>query len=77
MTNKEYFTKDLAEAAALLTAGVIITRLQREGSFFWFIFPEAESREISNKYWSGELILPAKSYSTNIRLLKDRLFAQR
>lgn len=77
MINKEYFTKDLGEAAALLTAGTGAIRLQKDGTFFWFVFPEEECREVSNKYWTGELMLPAKLYSMNIRLLKDRLFAQR
>lgn len=73
----EYFTKDLGEGAALLTAGARIIRLQKENAFFWFVFTENECRETSNKYWSGELMLPAKLYNTNIRLLKDRLFAHR
>lgn len=75
--SSELFTKDLGEAAALLTAGARIIRLQKENTFFWFVFIESECREISNGYWSGELMLPAKLYSTNIRLLKDRLFAQK
>lgn len=75
--SNEYFTKDLGEAAALLTVGIKLLRLSRDESFFWFVFEESSCSEASNAYWSGDLMISAKMYSTNMRLLKDRLFAQR
>lgn len=74
---KEYFTKDLGEAAAIVAKGVKLSRLEKDSSFCWFVFDKKSSEEISNKYWSGELQLDAKKYSDSLRSLKDRLFAQK
>jgi len=76
-SKKEYLTKDLGEAAALLTAGINLLRLQKESKFYWFVFDSTNSHEISNNYWSGQLKVVAKQYSDSLRSLKDRLFAQR
>ncbi len=75
--SKETFTKDLAHAAALLTAGIKLIRLEREANFYWFVFDSQGSEEITSAYFSGELKQPVKQYSMNMRFLKDRLFAER
>lgn len=76
--NVEYYTKDIGEAAAMLTMGRNVVRLEPGEANFWFVFSEKQECEnISNLYWSGELTVSAKMYSTNLRLLKDRLFARR
>jgi len=74
---KEFYTKDIGEAAALLTAHIKLLRLERETNFYWFVFESKGCEEIRAGYWSGELTVPAKLYSSNLRWLKDRLFAQR
>ncbi len=75
--SKEYFTKDLGEAAAIVAKGVKMTRLEKDSSFCWFVFDRKNCDEISSKYWSGELLIDAKKYNESLRNLKDRLFAQR
>lgn len=74
---KETFTKDLAHATALLTAGIKLIRLEREANFYWFVFENEGAEEISKAYFSGDLKQPVKQYSMNMRFLKDRLFAER
>lgn len=76
-SSKEYFTKDLGEAAAIVAMGVKLDRLEKDSSFCWFVFDRKSCEEISAKYWSGELQLDAKKYNESLRSLKDRLFAQR
>lgn len=74
---QEFYTKDIGEAAALLTSHIKLLRLERETNFYWFVFESTGCESIRAGYWSGELMVPAKLYSSNLRWLKDRLFAQR
>lgn len=72
----EYKTKDLGEAAALLTQGVKLLRLDKASRFYWFVFEGKNSQDVSNAYWSEQLSVIAKKYNDSLRTLKDRLFAQ-
>lgn len=76
-SSKEYFTKDLGEAAALVAKEVKLSRLEKDSSFYWFVFDRKSCEEITAKYWSGELQLDAKKYNDSLRSLKDRLFASK
>lgn len=73
----EYRTKDLGEAGALVTKNVKLLRLESQGEFYWFVFENRDAKKISDGYWNGDLLVPAKLYSESLRSLKDRLFAQR
>lgn len=76
-SHNEYFTKDLAEAAALHCKSANLVRLQKENSFFWFVFSDKKQCErLSNQFWFGELVVNAKTYADTIRSFKDRLFAR-
>lgn len=72
-----YLTKDLGEATALVTEGVKFIGLEREGSFYWFVFDGTRADEVSQIYWSGDLKVSAKLFSDNLRTLKDRLFSRK
>lgn len=72
----EYKTKDLGEAAAYLTKDVKLLRFEGDFNFFWFIFREDEVVGLTDGYWNGELLVPARIYQENLRSLKDRIFAQ-
>ncbi|OQA83424.1 MAG: hypothetical protein BWY29_00281 [Microgenomates group bacterium ADurb.Bin238] len=74
---REFYTKDIGEAAALLTAHIQLIRLERENTFFWFVFENKDCELIRSAYWSGELNQSVKLYNANLRWLKDRVFAQR
>ncbi|MFH1971611.1 MAG: DUF5659 domain-containing protein [Patescibacteria group bacterium] len=74
----EYLTKDLGESAALLCNSIKLIRLQKEGSFYWFVFADKLTCEqISSQYWAGDLTVFAKDYYDKMRSLKDRLFANK
>lgn len=71
----EYLTKDLYEAALLYTCQLRLSRLDRDGPCFWFVFqnrPECE-RLIKN-FWNKEANIDAKGFADSIRSLKDKMF---
>ncbi|MEK7168392.1 MAG: DUF5659 domain-containing protein [Patescibacteria group bacterium] len=74
---KEYRTKDLNEAGALLASSIKLIRLDQAQGFCYFVFENHKALEISNKFWTGELIVSAKLFSDALRTLKDRLFSQK
>ena len=76
-SKKEFYTKDLNEAGALLASSIRLLRLESGGGFYYFVFEDNQTQEICNKFWSGELMIDAKKYSDALRSLKDRLFARR
>lgn len=76
--SKEFLTKDLSEAAAIISSGAKLLRLQQDTSFFWFVFADKTSCEqLSNAFWAGELQVDAKAYSQAMKSLKDRIFSRK
>ncbi|HWA52329.1 MAG TPA: hypothetical protein VG895_04735 [Patescibacteria group bacterium] len=73
----EYKTKDLAEAAALIVEGQSLLFLKREGRTCWFVFSNfSSSKQISDKFFFGDLLVNARKYKEAIDLLKSRIFAR-
>ncbi len=78
LQHDEYFVKDIGEAAVLLCRSVRLLRLQKENTFYWFVFSNRKlCEQISNEYWFGSCLINAKTYNDFLRTLKDRVFAQR
>lgn len=76
MQNDEYRTKDIGEAAAFLALGIKLLRLDRGDDFFWFVFEDRNSLQISNGYWTGDLVVNAKAYNNSYQTLKNRIFSR-
>lgn len=76
MQGDEYKTKDIGEAAALHSSGIKLLRLDKDNNFFWFIFENTQTEEVSASYWSGDLIVKAKLYNDSFRNLKERIFSR-
>jgi hypothetical protein len=75
MNNDEYLTKDLGEAAALITTGAPLREIQPTPTHSVFIFDDAKkSKELSDKYWNGTLAAPLLSAFSNQKILKNRVF---
>jgi hypothetical protein len=71
-----YKTKDLGEAAALLTKNIKFRGLDKDPlGFSWFMFEGKGIKTISDKFWFGKLLVCAKRYEENRALLTDRLHA--
>ncbi len=78
VSRNEYLVKDIGEAAALLCKSVKFLRLQKEESFCWFVFENRQlCEQLSEQYWSGELVVSARVFNDALRTLKDRLFARK
>ncbi len=76
---EQYKTKDIGEAAALLTQGIELIRLEHDdGGFYWFIFDNAKLAEaVAHTFWFGNLMQNVKRYHESLSTLKDRVFANR
>lgn len=71
-----YATKDLAEAAALMTRGIKVVDIERESSVCWFIFDDLElSKSLSQEFFFGELQVNARKYHESLSLLKKRIYS--
>lgn len=75
---KQYKTKDIYEAAALLAKKARLASLEKTDSFYWFVFDDWDAgRTLSDSYWRNELVVLARDYSDAVRTLKDRIFANK
>lgn len=73
-----YTTRDIAEAAALLTCGQRLVGLQAAERHFLFCFsPRLASERVSRNYWSGALRVDPRAFALNLRSLKDRVHVGR
>ena len=71
----EYKTKDLAEAAVLLTKNMPILRIERIEGRCWFIFGGKEECEvIINDFLFGECLVNARTFYESTNKLKNRIF---
>ena len=67
--------KDLGLAAALVTDGFEVQQTEKELKSVYFLFNK--SQELDNAisdYWSNKLIVPARSYFDNTKMLKNRIY---
>jgi len=75
--SKQYKTKDIYEASALVASKLRLVNLERGSGFYWFVFEDWDaSRKISDLFWRNELKVLAKDYADATRTLKDRVFAR-
>jgi len=72
----EYKTKDLGEGAALVTSGLKILDIRRDGTICWFLFKHTKQcEEISKEYFFGNLKGNLRNYNESINILKNRIFS--
>jgi len=72
-----YKTKDLGEAAALIVRKQRLIDIEREGKTCWFVFENSQNcKELSNKFFFGELLVNARDYHESLSMLKNRIFSQ-
>ncbi|OGM79893.1 hypothetical protein A2382_03110 [Candidatus Woesebacteria bacterium RIFOXYB1_FULL_38_16] len=76
--SKQYKTKDIYEASALVASKMKLLNLERGSGFYWFVFQSGDlSRKTSELFWRNELSVLAKDYADALRTLKDRIFANK
>lgn len=73
--NEEYTTFDLGLAGALVSAGYELIGLDK--TYFKkanFVFRRNDKIDlVVNEYWNNELMVNARAYFDNIKMLKNRL----
>jgi len=73
----EYITKDIGEAAALITQNQKLIRMDREGNVCWFIFDDKkECEKLSNQFFFDNLQVNAREYYEAQTRLKNRIFSR-
>ncbi len=73
---QKHKTKDLHEAAALVTCGCRLVNIEKIGSIAWFVFDGNECSKLANDFYFGGLEASLKLFSENLKTLKGRLFAR-
>jgi hypothetical protein len=72
----EYITKDLGEAAALVTNGLVLKNINWKDNVAYFSFNEPDvCKETSQKYFFENLALPVRKFHENLKLIKSKLYA--
>ena len=72
----DYHTKDMGEAAALLTRGCRMRDVQWKDDTAYFIFPDRPQCEaIAKEYFYSDLQVSARTYYDNLRMIKRKLYA--
>lgn len=78
MVNKSessYKTKDLPLAAVLLTKGIHLLEVQREGSVCWFLFDnKKECENISFDYSFKSILIDARLFYQSVLRIKNIIF---
>lgn len=75
--NNEYITKDLGEAAALLTSKQVMLALHWKEGIAYFSFDESEScQKLAHQYFFENLELPVRNFYENLRIIKRKLYAE-
>ena len=75
--NNEYITKDLGEAAALLTANCVMKTMQWKDSKAYFVFTDARKcQKLSHQYFFENWQLPVRPFYENLRTIKRKLYAE-
>ncbi len=74
----EFRTKDLYEAAYLVSANLPLLKLEKADTYFVFVFSEKSKCEAySSNYWSGFAVGKIKDFADALKILKERLFAKK
>ena len=75
-TKNNHSIRDLGLAAALVSAGhtVVTTEHEPSGRVSFIFTPSDELTEAINQYWSNQLTVPARTYSDNIKVLKNMIY---
>ena len=78
MTQEDsYKTRDIGEAGALILEKQRLITIERREKICWFVFEDKNTcRELSNKYFFGNLLVSAREYKETLDRLKNRIFAR-
>jgi len=75
---QDFYTKDLGIAASLLTLGIKMKKIKWDQriAFFTFENKNNECSSYAHNYNFGKVMVNAKTFHLNLRMLKRELFLQ-
>lgn len=72
-----YKTRDIGEAGILILKQQRLITIERQGDTCWFVFEDQNiCKDLSNKYFFGNLLVNARDYKETLDRLKSRIFAR-
>ena len=69
--NKQHITKDIGEAAALITEGIEMSAMQWKDNIAYFVFNDPEAEKIGKSYLYGKNSF--RMFNDNLRMLKIQI----
>jgi len=76
METQQYKTKDLAEAACLITTKKRLVQVDRNSSICWFVFDDQKACEaLSREFFFGEVLVNARDFYEALNRLKHKIFS--
>ena len=74
MKHDQYNTKDIGEAAALITRGCRLADILWKDGIAFFLFDDPLAASIGHDYFYADLPLNARTYYDTLRMLKRKIY---
>jgi hypothetical protein len=71
LTNNVFETKDWNEAALILSHGITLVKVRREGSCYFQFSNRMQALEIVEGFWRGDISINARAFVDSQRRIKD------
>ncbi len=76
-TPNEYLTKNIGEAASIISKNIKLIRIDRENKVCFFVFEnKAECERLSREFFFGELLVNARIFFESEKRLKQLIFTK-
>lgn len=73
-----YKTKDIFEASWIYSQGALLSHLDPDSNYFWFVFNDKSAcQQLSSDYWTQKATGNIKQFVNSLKTLKDLVFSQR
>lgn len=75
--SSEYLTKNIGEAAGLISRNIKLIRIDRENEVCFFVFDEkSDCEKLSKDFFFGELLVNAREFFEAEKRLKQLIFTK-
>lgn len=73
-----YKTKDIFEASWIYSQGPLLSQLEPDNGYFWFVFNDKSAcQQLSSDYWTQKATGNIKQFVNSLKTLKDLVFSQK
>jgi hypothetical protein len=75
--SNEYLTKNIGEAASLISKNIKLIRIDRQNDVCFFVFDQKQNCEkLSKEFFFGELLVNAREFFEAEKRLKQLIFTK-